>query len=163
MEYQIIPIEEKHIKQFNEAVGIVAREKKYLAFLDSPSLNSTINFVTENIAKDYPHFVVIANNKVVGWCDIIPKYVGASSHIGVLGVGLLPEFRGKKIGTELIKKALEKAKKKNLTRIELDVRVENENAIALYKKLGFETEGTLRKTIKINDTYSDTLIMALYF
>jgi energy-coupling factor transporter transmembrane protein EcfT len=36
--YQILPITEEHIKSFRAAVDSVAREHKYLAFLEGPPL-----------------------------------------------------------------------------------------------------------------------------
>ena len=46
------------------------------------------------------------------------------------------------------------------TRIELTVRETNVNAISLYKKLGFETEGLHRKAIRIEGRYENLLSMA---
>ena len=161
MNYQIVPIAQQHIKAFNNAVGIVAREKKYLAFLDAPSLESTVDFVYRNIDADYPHLVVMADEELVGWCDIIPYIQEASSHVGVLGIGLLPEYRGMGIGKELMLSTIAKAQNKGITRVELSVREHNQNAIALYKKLGFVQEGISRNAIKIDGLYEDTIEMAL--
>ena len=50
-EIEISPIEIGHIAQFNRAVDIVCREKKYLLSLVGPSLDRTRAFVRENIEK----------------------------------------------------------------------------------------------------------------
>jgi len=49
------------------------------------------------------------------------------------------------------------------TRIELTVDVDNIAAIGLYKKAGFETEGTLRQSYKLSRTnqYYDEYLMAV--
>lgn len=48
----------------------------------------------------------------------------------------------------------------NLSRLELEVQVDNEAAIRLYKKFGFEIEGTLRKYTYRDGEYVDVFAMA---
>jgi GNAT superfamily N-acetyltransferase len=48
----------------------------------------------------------------------------------------------------------------NLTRIELRVYVDNSGAVALYKKFGFEIEGTHRRLVFRNGEYVDAYSMA---
>ena len=48
----------------------------------------------------------------------------------------------------------------NLTRLELTVFTDNEPAIALYRKFGFETEGTLRKYAFCDGEFADVYAMA---
>jgi hypothetical protein len=74
---------------FHDAVDCVARERKYLAFLEAPPLASTRQSVMNNIANGYPQFVAVADGTVVGWCDVIPKERPVHAHCGVLGIGLL--------------------------------------------------------------------------
>jgi len=162
MTYQIIPIEQRHIKGFNEAVGVVARERKYITFTDTPPFASTKKFVLENIANDYPQFVLEVDGKVGGWCDIIPCHKEVDKHVGIMGVGLLPEYRGKGIGGKLIKKTIKKAKEKGIKRIELGVHADNRNALGLYLKLGFEVEGLRKKAHFIDGKYIDVYMMALF-
>jgi ribosomal protein S18 acetylase RimI-like enzyme len=78
-----------------------------------------------------------------------------------LGIGLLPEFRGKGIGRRLMQRTIDAAFALGLTRIELTVREENVNAIALYKSLGFEVEGLHRKAACIEGQYENLYSMAL--
>jgi Acetyltransferases, including N-acetylases of ribosomal proteins len=47
-----------------------------------------------------------------------------------------------------------------LTRLELTVMVHNERAIALYKKMGFEIEGTKKRSMRIDGQYVDEYYMA---
>ncbi len=49
----------------------------------------------------------------------------------------------------------------NLNRIQLGVEAGNKSAIALYKKLGFQEEGTLRQNICKNGVWTDSLVMGL--
>jgi ribosomal protein S18 acetylase RimI-like enzyme len=82
---------------------------------------------------------VLNANTVVGWCDVLPNRARiVYAHCGTLGIGLLPEFRGKGIGRKLMQRAIDAAFEFGITRIELTVRESNVNAIALYKSSGFE-------------------------
>ena len=159
---QIVPIAEEHIPGFRAAVDVVARETKYLAFLEAPPLEDVTRFVRDNMERGYPQFVVLSAGTVVGWCDVIPNRTRVIySHCGSLGIGLLPEFRGKGIGRQLMQRAIEAAFAFGLTRIELTVREGNANAIARYKSLGFEIEGLHRNAVCIEGQYENLYSMAL--
>ena len=162
MTYQIMPITEEHIPGFCAVVDVVARERKYLAFLEAPPFEDVTRFVLNNIEQGYPQFVVLSADTVVGWCDVIPNRTRVIySHCGTLGVGLLPVFRGKGIGRQLMRRTVDAAFAFGLTRIELTVREGNVNAIALYKSLGFEIEGLHRNAVCIEAEYENLYSMAL--
>jgi RimJ/RimL family protein N-acetyltransferase len=161
MDVAIARIAPEHIEGFYKVVDFVARERKYLAFLEAPPLASTSQFVMNNISRGYPQFVAIADEKVVGWCDIIPKDRPVRVHGGVLGMGLLPPFRGRGNGTALVNATLNEAWRQTLVRVELTVHADNARAIALYKKVGFETEGILRDAVRIDGRYKDLILMAI--
>jgi L-phenylalanine/L-methionine N-acetyltransferase len=63
-----------------------------------------------------------------------------------LGMTVRDDFQGRGVGTALLTAALELADGwLNVTRVELDVWTDNEPALRLYRKHGFEVEGTLRQ------------------
>lgn len=159
----IVPIAEADIESFHRALDLVARERRYLAFLEAPPLESTRAFVLDLIKRGYPQFVALAGGEVVGWCDVTPKSRPVHAHTGVFGVGILPSFRGQGVGARLIERTLGAARAIGLSRIELTVRESNVNAIALYEKFGFEIEGLLRKAINVDDAYENVVMMGLLF
>ena len=161
MKYEIVSIQETHITGFWSAVDRVARERKYLAFLEGPPIQLTKEFVLDQINKDWPQFVAIHEGEVVGWCDISPLDRPVFSHIGSLGIGVLAPYRGNGIGSALMNSALEKAKLKGLTRIELTVREKNQSAINLYHKFGFVAEGIHIDAVCIEGEYENHVFMAL--
>jgi len=161
MQYEILPIEEKYIEGFWCALDKVARERKYLAFLEAHLITKTRNYVLDQLQKDAPHFVAIVNDSVVGWCDISLSDRPVYAHTGALGMGVIAEYRGHGIGRSLIQATLQKAKYQGLTRIELDVQEENYRAIELYKKFGFKIEGLKQNATRINEKYSNDYFMAL--
>ncbi|EKD71113.1 MAG: hypothetical protein ACD_46C00269G0005 [uncultured bacterium] len=70
LNFKIIPINENHIEKFCAAVTSVVKERKYLAFLEGPTLEMTRTYIRENMADNRPHFIALINDDVVGWCDI---------------------------------------------------------------------------------------------
>ncbi|SDO45264.1 GNAT family N-acetyltransferase [Afipia sp. GAS231] len=163
MAVEIVPISQDHIEGFHHALDFVARERRYLAFLEAPPPGETRTFILNNIAQGYPQWVVLSAGEVVGWCDILPKPRPVYAHVGVLGVALLPEFRGCGLGERLIGQTLDAARAFGLHRVELTVREDNKNAIALYKKIGFEIEGLMRDAMKVDGVCENTYLMSLLF
>ena len=82
-------------------------------------------------------------------------------HAGALGMSVHDAWHGKGIGSALMTAALDMADNwLQFTRLELTVFVDNAAAIALYKKHGFEIEGTLRQYAFRNGEFVDTYTMA---
>ncbi|WP_076867052.1 GNAT family N-acetyltransferase [Bradyrhizobium mercantei] len=157
----IVPIREEHAEGFHRTLDIVARERRYLSFLEAPPIEMTRAFVRDNIDRGFPQLVALGDGEVVGWCDVRPKARPIHAHVGVLGMGLLPAFRGQGLGLKLIRQALAASKQFGFRRVELTVRVENANAVALYRKVGFELEGRLRDDVCVDGVYGDLLVMGV--
>jgi L-phenylalanine/L-methionine N-acetyltransferase len=82
-------------------------------------------------------------------------------HAGSIGMAVRDDWQGKGVGTALMAAALDLADNwLNLRRIELTVYVDNPAAVALYKRFGFETEGTHRRYAFRNGEYVDAYSMA---
>lgn len=162
MDPVILPIAEEHIESFHAAVDVVARERKYLAFLEAVPLEEMAVFVRNNIRTGNPQFVAVSENRVVGWADVI-RNTGrpVSLHSGTFGMGLVPEFRDKGIGRALMAQTIEAAFALGLTRIELSLRESNVVAFSLYKKFGFELEGLHHRAVCIDGRYENKISMAL--
>jgi RimJ/RimL family protein N-acetyltransferase len=160
---EIVPIAQDHIESFHRALDFVARERRYLAFLEAPSLESMRAFVLDNIKYGYPELVAVSAGQVVGWCDVLPNPRPIHAHVGVLGMALLPEFRQQGIGGRLIRQTLDAAHAFGLHRVELTVRENNAVAIEPYKKVGFAIEGLQRSRILVDGAYENHILMGMLF
>lgn len=161
MAIEITPIREEHIEGFRAALDTVAREKRYLAFLEAPPLESTRQFVSGALAGTFLQHVALDAGRVVGWCDAIPRERETMRHAGVLGIGILPDYRNCGLGERLIHSILGAARARGLVRITLHVRADNTRAIRLYERLGFRHEGRLVRDLLIDGAFYDSLTMAL--
>jgi putative acetyltransferase len=82
-------------------------------------------------------------------------------HAATIGMGVHDEWQGKGIGTALMHAGVDLADNwLNITRLELEVYTDNEPAIRLYERFGFEREGTLRQHAFRDGRYVDSYVMA---
>lgn len=83
-----------------------------------------------------------------------------ASHRCRAGITLYKEFWGMGIGTAILGEILHGAKMAGYEQAELEVVSTNAQAVGLYRKLGFETTGTIPNAMKYKDgTYADFLFM----
>jgi len=138
---KIVPIADEFIESYHPCLDAVARERRYLPFVQAPPFESTREFVLSNIANHVPQFLALSINDVIGWCDISPIRLEGFTHCGTLGMGVRKDFRRLGIGTRLLERTMVEARVKGMERIELEVFASNTPAIKLYQKAGFVTEG----------------------
>ncbi|HEX7977940.1 MAG TPA: GNAT family N-acetyltransferase [Gemmatimonadaceae bacterium] len=159
---RVVPTTEAHIAGLQRCVDAVARERRWLGFLEGPPLVQTRAFVEMILRGAGVQFVALDDaDEVVGWCDVIRLDLEPFRHGWRLGMGLLPAVRGHGVGRRLAEAAIAAAKERGAERIELEVFASNTRAIALYERLGFVREGVKRNARKLDGEYDDIVLMAL--
>ena len=156
------PITLADVPGYRECVGAVMKERRYLAYLEPFPLAETASFVAGNIDKGNPHWVADDAGRVVGWCDVCRESVPTYAHEGMLGMGVLENYRGGGLGERLIRAALDAAEGAGFERIALSVYASNTRAAALYRKVGFVHEGTRVRGRKLDGAYDDVHMMAYF-
>lgn len=161
---EIVETTEAHAEGFNKVLAALCAEKRFLAATEPPPLESTRAFIAKILEKNSPSFLAIDGGKVVGWCDISRGKGGAGGlfhHTGLLGMGLLADYRGRGIGGMLLEKTLDAARERGITRVELLTLESNKRAIALYERFGFVFEGIKKNSHLIDGKYENGYMMAL--
>lgn len=74
--------------------------------------------------------------------------------------GIREKYRRRGIGTEFFRRLDEWAGAQGIHRLELAVRCENDAALRLYRKSGFEVEGTARHAVYVGGMYRDEYSMS---
>jgi len=161
MATEIHPNSERHFEGLRQALDIVAREGRYLAFLQAPPPQQAYAFYRGIIDNGLCQYIAVNDGTVVGWCDILENRGEACAHVGTLGIGLIPSARGQGLGRRLLQRTLEAGWRRGYTRIELDVRADNPIARGLYERFGFVEEGLRRKAYFVGGCYYDGYSMAL--
>jgi putative acetyltransferase len=120
--------------------------------------------LTESLAPGKPDLLLSAelHGEVVGSSGLHP--VGAAlrrRHAMLLGISVAREFQGRGVGSALMAAMCDYADHwAGVLRLELTVFADNAPAIALYRKFGFEVEGTHRAYALRDGRYVDALAMA---
>ncbi|MCX7883663.1 MAG: GNAT family N-acetyltransferase [Caloramator sp.] len=147
-------------------MNVIGGESDFLTF-GPKELNITLDaeksILEGFINKDNSLFIVaVLDGKIIGSLSFSGGGRKRLAHAGEFGVSVLKEFWGKGIGKELIRYLIDWAKEtKVIRKINLRTRIDNERAIRLYKKLGFEEEGIIRREFLIDGKFYDTLMMGM--
>jgi ribosomal protein S18 acetylase RimI-like enzyme len=107
---RVIPISEEHVEGYNACLGVVARERRYIALIDRPPLEWSRRFVMSNLEKGAPLYVAIHGEVIVGWCDVGLSDRPGFIHRGHFGMGVHPDYRGQGIGSKLLRTSLDRAR-----------------------------------------------------
>ncbi len=102
----------------------------------------------------------IINDKIVGWCALIP----VSSRCVYQGVAeesiyIDENYRGKKIGEKLLQELINQSEKHNFWTLQAGIFPENIASIQLHQKLGFRIVGTREKLGKMNQIWRDVVLL----
>lgn len=122
--------------------------------------------LTETGAPGKTDLLLVAelDGAVVGTAGLHPA--GASqrrSHALVLGISVLATAQGRGVGSALMAAMCDYADNwVGALRLELSVYTDNVRAIGLYRKFGFEIEGTMRGYAMRNGQFTDTHAMARF-
>lgn len=146
-------------------INTLSIEQTYITFQgEQMTLEEESRYVEGFIkkAEDNKAVKLLAFHKdeLIGVCDITPKEK-VESHIGVFGLTIKKEWRGKGIGKLIMEKTLEEAQKNmsELKIITLGVFSNNPVAKTLYEKMGFKEYGLLPKGIQYKGVLVDHIYM----
>jgi len=100
---------------------------------------------------------------VIGVCNCMGGKRKALRHAATLGISIRKTWCGRAVGFAMLQAAIAWARESGIvTRIELQVYADNDRAIRLYRKCGFQPEGVRRRAARRSDgEYVDELVMAL--
>lgn len=105
--------------------------------------------------------VAVIDGEVVGNAGMHANTSARRSHAMSVGLTVRPEHKGKGVGSALMQAICDAADKwMNVTRLELTVYTDNDRAIALYRRFGFEIEGTHTAYALRDGRYVDAHFMA---
>jgi putative acetyltransferase len=120
--------------------------------------------VREELARErdgsFP-LVACVGEEIVGQLTLSVYMSPRTRHSGHFGIAVRDDWQGNGVGTALMEACLDLADNwLNLMRLDLRVYVDNAPAIALYKKFGFEIEGTHRRFAYRDGEYLDAHFIA---
>jgi putative acetyltransferase len=128
--------------------------------LPLPSVEMWRKRLAEATTEDY-FLVAEVKGEVVGNAGLHAAGRARRRHAGAIGMSVRDDWHGRGIGSALLAAAIDIADNwLAYRRLELTVYTDNAAALALYRKFGFEIEGTLRDYAFRNGAYVDAYTMA---
>jgi len=120
--------------------------------------------ILESIKTNPRSIMLLAfdGNEIVGNASIHGSTRPRFSHRYELALTVRRSYWGQGIGSGLMERLIAFAKEIGAEVVSLEVRSDNDRAIALYRKFGFEKFGTYRKFFKFGEAYFDADYMNLY-
>ena len=147
------------VEGFAAVVASVAEERRWIATEPPLDVENFKARVRKSLADGVPLFVLDDGGTIVGTAGLHPTH---AKGVVSLGMSILASHRGRGGGRLLMAALIDHARGMDCHKIELEVWPDNERAIALYEKFGFEVEGLRRDHYRRRDgTLRSAQLMAL--
>lgn len=147
----------KYSHEYLNLLNEIILEKSWLATNTTFTYGTSFSYLESKEIKGSPFILIFYKDNLIGWCDV-DLY---KNKTGSLGIGIKREYRDKGIGKYLLELIIDKSKDYGYEQLILRVRVKNERAIALYKKIGFEEIEYIENGLYLDKEKIDLIKMAL--
>ena len=127
---------------------------------DVPTVEDERAFIRSFDAPNRVLLLAVVDERIVGNLGFSGESLVEQAHSGEFGISVSTEYRGQGIGTALIEALLAWAPEHGVSRIEVRSWANNPRATALYERMGFEYEGTLRAAVIRDGEPVDVLVMS---
>jgi RimJ/RimL family protein N-acetyltransferase len=113
-------------------------------------------------SADSLFLIASIGDEVAGTLGFNAGHRSRRRHAGEFGISVRKRFWGMGVGSLLLDSLVDWARRgKVVTKINLQVRADNDRAIALYERKGFEREGRILNAIRLDGKYFDPLCLGL--
>ena len=146
--------------------NVVGGETDFLSFGKNQFIKNLIEYegFLETTKEEANSIILIAkiDDKIIGIASINSSSKDRFKHVGEFGIVIVKQYCGLGLGKKIMDYLVEWSKSNGITKkISLVTNENNYRAIDLYKKVGFEVEGILKKDNYVNGIYSNSIMMGL--
>lgn len=145
MKVEIVKTDLRYLESFRRCLDHDCKEGRYLSSPEAPPLDMMRSFVQKNVDEEIPQVFALQDQEVIGWCDIRVYGSPMMAHVGILGIGLLPEYRGRGLGSMLLKKTTDWAREKNLKGLNSKCFLRTHLLLVFIKKLDSSSKARKRR------------------
>ncbi len=149
-------------EDFENIYGLYMEESANPYLTYDPMSKQDFSVIYDQLLETKTVFVAENEGVIIATYRLISKTARQAHTVYLGSFTIRRDFQGRGFGKKILEHIKYYVTDDQKTRIELTVDVNNAAAIALYKKAGFEVEGTVRKSYRLNATneYYDEYLMA---
>lgn len=156
-----------HRRDVWKAAGALARIAEEGVYVGAENVNvgqTADRYLVTMKKHRYLYLVAEIDDDFAGLGSARPGPFGhKDEHVATLSIWLLPWARGRGAGTYVMRTLLDWCREVGYEKAELGVFSNNQPALRLYRRLGFEVEVRQRRAIKLpTGEYVDNLIMGTF-
>ena len=118
-------------------------------------------FITDTLASDRDLMLLAKEGEQIVGCGTLNTLPRRMAHRAEIGISVVKAAWGKGIGTQLLQMLIDFAAAHDVAILSLDVRCDNDRAIRLYQRFGFEIIGRFPGFSRIDGKDIDFFQMAL--
>jgi ribosomal protein S18 acetylase RimI-like enzyme len=135
-------------------------EDLYIVNEGLPDTESDERGYLEYLKPDKTLFLLATlDGKLVGYTLSLIGQFKMNAHVADIGISVRNGYRGKGIGTQLLKGTLQRLTKMGVKKATLSVFSPNKDANRFYRRLGFAAEGVRKKQWMFHHEYINEVIM----
>ena len=150
---------EKMISYLNQVGGesdnLIHGENEFTVPIEGVKRKLAMSNASENSIV----LIALDNEKIIARAELQGYYAARIRHRAILSISVKKEYWNQGIGTEMINRIVEQAKKMNIRSIELEAISDNARGIHLYHKMGFADIGIYKDYFYVNGIYKDAVVM----
>ena len=102
----------------------------------------------------------LTSGKAIGFLAAMGGERNRLRHSALLALGVLREHWSHGVASGMLGQVMAWAPGAGVKRLELTVHTSNDRAVSLYRKFGFEIEGTRRSSLLVDGVFKDEYLMA---
>ena len=103
--------------------------------------------------------IALENEQIIARAELDGYYPARIHHRAKFSISVRKDYWNQGIGTEMLKRIVEQAKKMKIRVIELEVISDNIRGIHLYHKMGFVDIGIYKEYFNVNGMFKDAVVM----
>jgi RimJ/RimL family protein N-acetyltransferase len=161
--FVVRPAAPRDASSFLELWRAVVAEKRYVR---TERVTSSAGHYRRRFRRswtsDEAELVAVLGDRVIGHLNVSREESPATRHVASLGMSVAPDHRGQGVGTELMNECIRWARAVGVEKLALSVYPDNDRALALYRRFGFQEEGRLTGHSKKSIGYRDEIVMGLW-